>query len=53
MSDERADSLRIQEVVREPPRSEERRIIEGQVRATNSHPPAKPAPAAPPPAKKQ
>jgi hypothetical protein len=53
MSDERADSIRIQEVVRETPTSEGQRIIEGQIQATKSHPPAKQAPPPPPPPKKQ
>lgn len=53
MSDRRAKSIRIQEVVRDAQTSENRQIIEGQVRATKSHGPAKEAPLPPPPPKKR
>lgn len=53
MSEDGADSFRIQEVVRETQTSGDRSIIEGQIAATNSHPPAKQAPPPPPPPKKQ
>jgi hypothetical protein len=53
MSEEGADNIRIQEVVRETQTTEGWRIIEGQIQATNSHPPAKQAPPPPSPPKKQ
>jgi len=44
-------SDRLQETTRERPDGP-RRLIEGAVRATRNHPPAKPAPTPPPPPKK-